>query len=339
MADQIIQLHLATQQYMGFKIETDRGTAETLADADFKFLVSNLKAKITIAENQRQAYAVGDPYPFQSVMGKRMMELSGTLDVQGSGNVSNDPAHFTMLLAAGFAALTPSVNYRGQNLTLPNKTATIEVQEKENVGTSIRGKKYKMKGSGATKLTEHYDGSGQLQKIDFTYIGAFVGTTDLTAGSNNVPSLVADATVPPAALGVTTTFAGFSLAHNGFTVDYAPKCALLEDPRDATGYAFCIISRFDPVVQIKVLVQLEATLGIYAALTAGSPTLGAFIAIIGTGTNQIEINIPNAQIVKGLDLDQRDGVDEQALILRAIRNTTAVHTFTIPLVGRFMPIT
>lgn len=338
MADQIIQLHLARNQYVGFKAEANRGTAEALADADFKYLMYNLKAKITIKENQRK-YTVGDPMAFQSVMGAQMMEVSGTMDVQGSGSTSADPAHFLILACAGFIALTPTVNYRGQNLGLPNKTATMELQEKENVGSSIRGKKYKMKGAAASKLTEHYDGSGQLQKIDFTFIGAFVGTTDLTAGSNNVPVLTADASVPPAALGVTTTFAGFSLAHNGFTVDYAPKTALIEDPRDATGYAFAIISDFDPVVQIKVLVQLEATLGIYAALTTGSPTLGAFIAIIGTGTNQIEINMPNAQIVKGLDLDQRDGVDEQALILRGIRNTAAVHTFALPMVGRFMPIT
>ncbi len=135
------------------------------------------------------------------------------------------------------------------------------------------------------------------------------------------------------------TWNGISLPTNGITIDYAPKTTLIEDGRDATGFAFANITDFDPVVNLKVLVQLEATLGTYAALTSLTPTLAPLILIVGTGLNQIEDQMPNAQIVKALDLDQRDGIDEQSIMFRGIRHTAAVHGFTCPMAGHFMPLT
>jgi len=342
MDAQMGEIFLAKQQYIGFKKEDPLGTAATLADADFKFLVENLKIKLKSNENQRK-YAVGDPYAFQSVMGAFSAEISFSVHTQGSGAAGVDPVHFTLMECAGFTTLTPVTAYRGQSLQLPNGTATIEVQQKENAASSIRGKKYKVKGAAASKCTEHYDGAGQLQRIDFTFLGALVSVTDLTAGSNNVPVLTADVGVPPAALSITSTWtpsggSAYSLPCNGFTIDYGLKTGLIEYPVDATGYAYAVISDLDPVVNLKVLVQLEATLSIYANLS-GSPVLGSLLTTIGSSVNQIQIVVPNAQIVKGLDLEVRSGVDEQPLMFRAIRNTVAVNTFTVPLVARMMPRT
>lgn len=332
------EIFLARQQYLGFKLETDKGVPVALADADFKFLVENLKVKPIFKENQRK-YHVGDPYAFQSIMGAQSCELSFSIHVQGSGSVSQDPLHYTMLQAAGFSIPTATTLFRAAVLQLPNRTASIVFQQKENAATSIRGKQYKMKGSAATKCTEHYDGAGQLQKIDFTFLGALTLVGDLTAGSNAVPVLTGDATQPAAVLGITSSYNGYTLPTNAVSIDYAPKAALIEYPPDATGYSYTVISDFDPVINLKVLSQLEATLGIYAALATGTALVAPFITTVGIGTNQIEINIPNGQVVKGLEIDQRDGVDEQSLMIRAIRNTASVHGFTVPLLGRFMPIT
>lgn len=338
MSVEMGEIFLARQQYIGFKIETNAGTAETLADANFNVLAENLKIKVMIKENQRK-YAVGDPYAFQSVMGAQSAEISFSVHVQGSGSTSVDPYHFTLLQAAGFTIPTATTLFRAAVLQLPNKTATMEVQQKENAATSIRGKKYKVKGAAATKCVEHYDGAGQLQRIDFTFLGALVSVTDLGAGGNNVPVLTADLTVPPAVLAITSKFGSLTLPTNAVTIDYGLKGALVEYPPDATGYSYTVISDLDPIVNLKVLIQLEATLGVYAALTSATPTLAQFQTTVGTGTDELEIFIPNAQIVKGLDLEARDGIDEQPLMLRAIRNTTAVNGFTVPLLARMMPIT
>lgn len=338
MADQMGEIFLARQQLIGFKLETDRGVAVNLVDADYKFLVENLKMKPIFGENQRK-YAVGDPYPFQSIMGAQACELSFSLHIQGSGSVSADPIHWTMLLASGYVALTPSVSFRGLSLQLGSKTATIEFQQKENAATTIRGKKYKIKGCAATKCMEHYDGSGQLQKIDFTFKGALVSVVDLTAGGNAVPVLNSDLVPPAAVLGITSTYGAYTLPTNAISIDLGLKASLIEYPPDPSGFAFTLISDFDPIINLKVLTQLEATLGVYAGLATATPLLGIFTTALGTGTGRNEIVIPNGQVVKGLEIDQRDGVDDQSLMIRAIRNTVAVHTFAIPLLGRFMPIT
>ncbi len=337
MAVQMGEIFLAKQQYIGFKLETDSGVAVDPIAADYNILAENLKIKINIGENQRK-YAVGDPYPFESVMGARSAEVSFSVHVQGSGDAAADPVHFKLLAASGFRIPTATVGHRAVVLQLPNQTASIEVQQKENAASSIRGKQYKLKGAAATKLTMHYDGAGQLMRYDFTFLGALVSVIDLTAGANAVPVLDDDSTVPPAVLGISSTYGAYVFPTNAISIDFGIKAALIEYPPDATGYAFTVISDFDPVVNLKTLVQLEATLGIYAALS-GTNLFDAFSSTIGTGLNAIEINIPKAQVVKGLDLDQRDGVDEQTIMLRAIRNTSAVHTFTVPILGIFMPRT
>ncbi len=335
MADQMGEIFIARQQYIGFKAETDRGVAATLTGADYKFLVENLKIKPVWKENQRK-YAVGDPYPFQSIMGATAGEISFSLHVQGSGSAGTDPAHWDLLQASGFVALTPSVGFRALSLQLGSKTGTFQFEQKENA-SNPRGKVYKFKGAAATKLTEHYDGAGQLQKLDFTFLGALLSVTDLTAGGNSVPVLTADTTQPSAVLGITSTYGSYTLPTNAVSIDYGLKGALIEYPPDPTGYAYTLISDFDPVINLKVLVQLEATLGVYAGLASGTNLLQAFTTTVGTVLNQNKIVIPNAQIVKGLEIDQRDGADDQSLMMRAIRNTVAVSGFAIPLVGRLMP--
>lgn len=337
MADQMGEIFIARQQYIGFKLEVDRGTAIALANADFNILAENVKFKPNFKENQRK-YAVGDPYPFQSIMGAQSGELSFSVHVQGSGSAARDPVHWTLLKASGFVGLTPSVNHRALSLQLGSNTATIQFEQKENAA-SPRGKFYRLKGAAATKLTEHYDGAGQLQKIDFTFLGAMVTAGDLTAGSNHIPVLTGDTSQPPAVLSVQSLWGSYVLPTNAITIDYGLKAALIEYPPDPTGYAYTLITDFDPVINLKVLSQLEASLGVYAALASGTNLLQEFRTTVGTALNQNIITFPNAQVVKGLEIDQRDGVDDQSVMLRAIRNTVAVNTFTIPLVGRLMPIT
>ncbi len=309
-------IFLASTHRIGMKTETTPGTAVSLADADFKFLCFNIKLAPKIDENKRK-YAYGNPLPLQSVMGAQMVTLSFDMHMQGSGVTGQDPTLFIPLAACGFQLSANSL-FRQAVLGLPNTTLTMAIELQENVASSIRGKKYLMKGAGGTKLTWHFDGSGQMQIASFTFDAALVSITDLTAGTLNVPVLTSDTGVPSSVLGITCSYtptggSAFPLTTNTMTVDFGLKSKLVEYVQDGTGCAYTVVTDYDPIIDVNILIPLEAQFGIYAQLTS-TVVLGQFDATLGTAQyKELEIIANKVQIVKGEELGERDGIDSENL--------------------------
>ncbi len=316
MANQIGEIFLASTHRIGMKVETNPGTAESLADADYKYLCFNIKVVPKIDENKRK-YAYGDPLPLQSVMGAQMVTISFDMHMQGSGVTGQDPTIFTPLSACGFQLGANSL-FRYAALGLPNKTLTIGFEQQENVASSIRGRKYLLKGAGGTKLTWHFDGSGQMQIASFTMDAALYSISDLTAGQLAVPVLTADTGVPSSVLGITCSYtptggSAYPLTTNTMTVDFGLKSKLVEYVQDGTGYAYTVVTDYDPMIDVNILMPLEASLGVYSQLTS-TVVLGQFDATLGTAQyKELEIIAAKVQIVKGEEVGDRDGIDSENL--------------------------
>ncbi len=330
MADEIGTIYLARQLYIGGKLETDRGTPATLADADFNILARDLKLTNATEENIRK-YAVGDPYPFQSVMGRRPVTLAFNVDMQGSGDPTTSPV-FYKLLAAGPFQVSNTTAYRGLLLGLGNQTMTFSVQEKQFAASNPTGKEYLIKGCALSKCQAHFDNAGELMRLDLEYLGALYSVEDLTANSNAVPVLTDDDTLPPAILGITMSYRTVTLPTQMCSIDFGLKTELIQWPQDATGFAYAICGDIDPIVNFNPLIQPEAVQGYYDDLT-NVGALGSLTLTIGTGDAQaLTITAPNAQVVKALDLDQRNNVDSTSVMLRCIRTNDMVN----PCIGLFM---
>lgn len=343
MSNQMGEIFLGSTQLIGMKLEANSGTAESLSNSDYKFLVHNLKLVPKFDENTRK-YAVGDPYPFQSIMGAQAATLSYDMDMQGSGATGVDPTFFTVLQACGFQVGATSL-FRYAILQLPNKTLTCAVEERENAASSIRGKRYTLKGAGGTKLSIHYDGAGKLQNLTVSLDAALSLVEDLDAGGTATPNLTADLGVPASVLGITSNFTPsdganmgvpYALTSNTMTIDFGLKGKLIEYVQDPTGYSYTVVTDFDPMINLNVLIALEATFGAYYAMTAVGGLLGAFDSTLGTGQyKELEIMAPNSQVVKALELGARDGIDSQPLVLRCLRTGSSAN----PCIGIFQHIT
>lgn len=332
MANQMGEIFLKGQQYVGWENEADAGVPETLAAADFNVLMSNMKLTLQIEENPRK-YAVGDPFPFDSVMGRRKGTLTGTIHLQGSGQTGVNPVMFKVLACGPFQLGNDSV-YRSAILGLPNKTATIEVLERESAATNARGKKYTLKGCGLTKLVAAFDNTGEIMRYDVEVQGALWSIADMAEGSFPTPVLDDDESLPPAVLGIDIDYRTVAIPTQMLAVDFGLKSEMCQYAQDPTGYSYCVARNFDPVINFNPLMQLEATQG-YVADLMGTPAPGPFEATIGSGVaKEISILAPNAQVVKGLDLDDRDEIDSTNIMLRCIRTGVSAN----PCIGIFQNV-
>ncbi len=332
MATEIATIYLETQRYIGIKTETTAGTPIALtttgSTSNFRYLVEKLKITLKVGQNKRK-YAVGDPYPFQNVMGSLMGEISGTMHVQGYGATGGYPAHFILFQMAGFQEVNNSLAY-GVVQGLPNTTSSVWIEEKANQASSIVGKRYMFKGCGVSKLTEHWDASGGLQQIDFTITGALDDIVDLSSGGNSTPYLTADTSLPPAILGITCQFtpaAGtpYPMTTKSMTIDYAIKGVLIEDVADATGFAYWVTTDFDTIGTFKPLMNPESISGFYTAISSATPTLGTLFITLGTGIMGDALNLiaNNAQITKADDLEATDGIDSTTVVFTMIRTANS----------------
>jgi len=333
MADELGTIYLARQLQIGMKLETDRGTPATLAGSDFNILMRDVKIALAPEENIRK-YAVGDPYNFQSVIGRIPVTLSGQVDLQGSGAAGTDPVFFKILAAGPFALTTPT-DKRGAILKLGNRTATFVVQEKQFAASAPTGKEYTLAGACLSKLVVHWDNTGELQRMDVEFLAKWDGLTDISNAGLKVPVLDDDDSVPPAVLGIDCSYRTVALPTQMISIDFGLKTALIQYPTDDTGFAYAICGDFDPVVNFQPLIQPESVQGYYADLT-NTGVLGEFTTSIGSGVGKlITITAPNAQVVKALDLNERDNVDATDVTLRCIRTDDTDN----PCIGIFMDAT
>ncbi len=333
MADEIGTIYLNRQQYIGMTLETDRGVPATKSNGAFNILARDIKLTLAVEENQRK-YAVGDPYDFQSVMGRRAVTLAFNVDMQGSGDEAADPVFYKLLSAGPFQSAVTTTS-RGMLLKLGNRTGTFWIQEKQFAATNPTGKEYVLKGACLSKCVAHFDNAGELMRLDVEYLAALWDVADLTANSNAVPVLTDDDTVPAAILGITCDYRTVELPTQMVSVDFGLKTELIQYVQDPTGFAYAICGDFDPIVNYNPLIQPESVQGYYDDLT-NVGTIGEFTMNVGVGdAEQLTITAPNAQVVKALDLDQRNNVDSSNIMLRCLRTDVAAN----PCIGIFMKVT
>ncbi len=321
MAQQGGEIFLEGFRWVGFKLETYRGVAESLTSpTDYNLLAENVTITTDIKENKRK-YAVGTPNRFQSVMGAKAAKITMRLHVKGSGSSSVKPVIASVLQTAGFQYSTTSTHFVLLK-KLPGSTASMSFIGREDAASSPTGKQWLLKGCGLAKSDIHVDASGGLMYIDCEFMGVLLpnGVSDIANNALPTADITTEATLPPAALSMTANYGSAPLPIAAFTLSMGNTGALIEYIQDPSGYSFFEITDDDVLFNIAPLIQKENTMAVQADLLTTSVTLRELDIYIGSTTNDMQIVVPKGQIVKGLNWGSRNGIAADTMIIAATQN-------------------
>ena len=245
-----------------FKKENVAGTAETITSAEAIYIKDG-KLKI-ITDKLERGVLRNVPVPLVSIRGSEKCELTGILEMKGSG-VAGTPntilgdilesLGLTEVADSGFrVTYTPDADLAG----IGSGTAKMFVDGKYRTGKGIRG-------DGSWKFS-----AGKLLGLDYTGQGGFLASGDLAILAE--PS---DTIKPPAAIG-----AMYLLEHHSDNVFALPSGSDYEGLRMATGVGEELAvtinqtAAFKPkylvVITQKVGTPANETLGFWAEIQTDS---------------------------------------------------------------------
>jgi hypothetical protein len=298
---------------IGLKNESVAGTAETLGGSDYNFRFYGIKYDSDIEELVRN-YATSDFSKFSSIMGKRSITISGSLDYVWSGTNSTSPEWSKIIKSCGVKETTYTTTGIGwtPNADYSNVCSTIEIVEK-NEGTSpvqIVVKAHGCVGNAKVIL----DSVGKPIRIDVEFKGVLNSITDRAFASILIPSGFNN-TIPEAVLSSTITLFGEAQQIESMTLDFGNKIELIGDPSKAQGILRAGIVDRTPILTLDPYIDLIANRGNFTRFTAG--TTGALSVSVGS---HLTISAPCAQITKGYSSGERVGFTTNALTCTLSRN-------------------
>ncbi len=228
-------LRLMEQQVtMGFKLETNPYTAETLTSAEYNQRIYDIKISPEI-ESYARKLARGDYSREISISGKRKCTVTCSVDLYPGSTVSTAPQYFSMVRACGYKqlvhgstgiSLTPNADYN-------RVPATIEVVYREE-GATPRQLVIKMHGA-MGKLKIESPQVGQPIKLSFEFTGLLTSITTRAFASIIIPTAW-DTALPPAVLAATFSLFGTWQFPSKFTIDGGEDVQLYPDISKAQGY-------------------------------------------------------------------------------------------------------
>ena len=289
----------------GFALETTPYTKETLDATDYDFRAKNVTYSPEIETFVRK-YATGDWSSFSSIMGKKKITISFSIDVAWSGTADTPPEWGKLLKACAFDEnifAGTGVNYVTDSSQCSNP-ATIEIQE-EQCGTS-NGVVITARGCmGNASLI--LDEIGQPMHIDFEFTGVFEGIADRTNASIINPTGF-DAVDPDAVLSSTIT--AFSVAQpiNTININLGNQVELYVDPSKVDGYRGAYVVNREPTIEMDPYLDLLATNDWFSRWSGG--TTGALSMTVG---DNITISAPAIQAISAYSAGDRNGFSSNSI--------------------------
>ena len=293
---------IAVKRIMAIKAETTRGTAISVAAADFDMRLRDITIDTEI-ESYDRPFASGSHSRASAVMGKKKATVTCKYDMALGASVAVSPKARKLFIASGAEEIvTPSTSvlYRPNagNDDVTGVTYTIKVMEIASSGNCIIRT---VKGAMCNIVLEGE--LGQPLVANCTFVGAYVGDADGAAIAITSP----DTSVPPSIIGATITVATIPQKISKFSLDFGNQVELEMDPADSTGYLAAYISGRQPKLTIDPQASLLATDPVYTRWAAG--TESAFSMTTATSSSmKWTVSATKAQLITNKPADRNGAI-------------------------------
>jgi len=253
------------------KIESTRGTEETLTATEAKMVVAEVTYAPDIELHDRNILSTTFSQ-FAKLVGKQAAVITLKTELKGSSAAGTAPQLGEFLKASGMseavAALT-SVTYTPSSTNLNNMT--IAEYHADNASSGL---KHPIAGSMA-RSSRIVGEIGKASMVEMEFWGKYIATIDAIPLS---PAL--DTIKPPRLLAATFTVDGFAAQIANFTIDFSPQIELIQDISEATGYDHAIMVGRAPTVSFDPQKTLVGSYDWLGKFKSGAE--GIFSLVYGT---------------------------------------------------------
>lgn len=280
------------------KVESTYNVDSSPVPADDSVLVEDLtwsSAGLKMSERPASRPSLG---ALKQVYGGRLLQVSFTAEVKGSGAAGTAPEIGALLRACGFGeTIVPSTSVEYEPVSTGLESATLYLYEdgKRIIVTGCRGN------------VEFSGESGMPMKANFTMTGHEAAQTDVALVSPTY-----DSVAPPPFVGGTFTIDGFSAVLNALNFDMGNENAMPASINAADGYDEITIVRRDVNGSIDPLDELVADEDWLGNLKSGAAMALATGTIGDTAGNRYAISMP-AVSYRDATVQDRDGLSAMNL--------------------------
>lgn len=286
--------YLHRQRVLAAKVESEKGTAETLTAAEAKILAEDIRFEFAPEELQRNVLS-STLSRFSSISGAPIATVTCRVELRGSGTATTAPSYGTLLRACGFveSVNTSNVTYTVESDDASTDTVTLGVYIGSGATAQIR-KLYAARGDVSFELT-----ANQIPVAAFTFTGIY---SSASTGSQLSPTY--ESTTPDRWYNASIEIGSWtSPVVESMTIAMNNTVVLRNNADSATGLEYAIISDRDPGGTIDPEIVALATYNPYTKTTA--ETLEALAFTVGSGAgNTLTFSAPKAQIISVPDGDR-----------------------------------
>jgi hypothetical protein len=300
---------ITRQRVLAAKAETTNGTAIALAAADATEPTFDMALKYDAPVIKRPS--PGTASQFAGPTGARSGEATFTTHVHGNGT-TGDPAFATILLpACGMVGATSVYT----PITGSSSATTL------TMGLYQDGRLKTITGASGTWVMKGT--AGEPVSMDWRFLGKYAAPT---ATALILPTY--NVTLPPRLANATITIASTAYKISDFELDLGAKLVLVKDASaaDATGYAWCVVADYEPVLTVKLMALAIGTKDWFADVLTSTEV--AFSAAIGSVTNNtITVAAPKCQLMGPPEDEDSDGYMTDVLKFQLNKNADAGDDF------------
>ena len=302
---------------LGFRVETTPGTPLAIGDVDTFIRWYNIKCSPELEEYKRQI-ANGDWSNVESIMGKRKVTLTASVDLDPGVGVADPPKWMEVLRVCGFKRndfTTTGTNFK-DNPQYGNVTGTFWYQELQEglapsaVGIQISG------AMGKAKFVS--DDVGKPVRLDLEIMGVLNSIEDIP-NANILDPVTSDfdAALPEAQLQVVFTLGIYEIQPSKWEIDTQAQIELETLLSAESGYKMAHMVAMNPVLKTDPYLSLHSEES-WKALWFGNSTQ---ILAIEIG-NSLQILAPAVQLIKLHNHEERGRMVTNPLEMIFIKDPT-----------------
>lgn len=292
--------YLDQKKLLGFKLEGTAYTGETLVSADYYLRAENIKYSPNIEMLERK-HSTGTFAKETGIIGKQSATLGFRVYLSRGVSATTVPDWAKPLQACGYKLTSMAGGVKLESHSQYGRTpATIEMQVLQE-GVTPKAMIFKLIGCmGDADFV--LDTVGSPVAIDFNFQGVLTSVTSVASGSAKVFTPSTD-TLPPAVLSSTMNAHGVVMDFDKVTIKTGNQIVVALDPTKATGYEGAHIVDKASTVSIDPYLNDLTSYDWYTQQLANTEaqldwTIGATIPV--------KITIPKTQIVKSMELGERN---------------------------------
>lgn len=296
---------LTDKTQLAAHIESEEGTAETLAGADALLIMNPVW---TPAPEMHERPLVGSSLsPHAQKPGARSARMEFDVELKGSGTAGTAPEFGLLLKASGFGETvveSTSVTYAPASSSISSLTLAFYMD-------GIIKKMWGARGDVSLKLED-----GKPGALHFAFTGADFSVTDGAMLSSGVSY---DATIPPAFMAATFSLDSYAALIGTLDIAMGNTVTLRKDINTNSGYKSAVITKRKPVMTFDPELVAVGTYDFYGKLRSGSE--GALSLALGaTAGNICTVTAPKVQYA-ALSPGENAGIRNLGITCQLNRNT------------------